>query len=131
MQGNDISVGSVEYEDFAQKFLKLQCDRDSLQKRLDVAQFVAESSRDRAIKGADIYQDIEEEQMRAESDLEILRREVVQMQRHSAAVEDQRLEMETGGGLSLWPKPALHPPMVDLLHQSTPTLQLHPCVFCN
>ncbi len=57
MQGSEISVGSVDYEDFAQKLVILQPDRNSLQKKLDVAQFVAESSRDRAIKGADIYQD--------------------------------------------------------------------------
>lgn len=69
--------------------------------------------------------------MRAESDLEILKREIVEIERHAAVVADQRVEMEKGGGLSLWPKPALHPAMEDDLHLSTTTLQLHPCVFCN
>lgn len=131
MQGIGLLVGSPEHEEFKEKLLILRTSRDSIERKLDVAQSVAESSRERAIKGEDFYQDIEEEQMKAESDLAILRREIVDMKRHTAAVNDQCVQMEKGGGLSLWPKPALHPPMTNDAQVNPPTLQLHPCVFCN
>ena len=92
---------------------------------------MAESSRERAIKGEDSYQDVEEEAMRAESDLRILRREIVDMNRYNTAVLEQCAEMDKGGGLSLWPKPALHPAMREDAPQVIGSLQLHPCVFCN
>jgi len=131
VQASSLAVGSADYEDFMQRFVILRGNKGFAARRLDVSRFVAKSSRDRAIKGVDIYQDIEEEKMRIESDLEILRREIVEMRRHAATMEDQRLEMVKGGGVSLWPKPALHLAMGDDLHLSTTALQLHPCVFCN
>ena len=71
------------------------------------------------MKGEDFYQDIEEEQMRVESDLQILRREIVDIKRHIASVEEQCVLMQNGGGLSLWPKPALHPPMESDVNPQT------------
>jgi len=83
------------------------------------------------MKEEDFYQDIQEEQMKVELNLKILRREIVKMKRHTASVEEQCGLMGKGGGFSLWPKLALHPPMPNDVHVNPPTLQLHPCVFCN
>jgi len=83
------------------------------------------------MKGVDLYQDIEDKQMRAELDLEILRRKIIDMKRHSAIVEKQFIEMEKEGGLSLWPKLALHPPMANDVHGNPLTSLLYPCVSCN
>jgi len=83
------------------------------------------------MKGEDFYQDIEEEKMRAKSNLKILRREIVETKRYTASMEEQSGLMEKGGGFSLWPKPTLHPPIPNDVHVNPTTLQLHPCVFCN
>jgi len=131
MQGISLLVGSPEHGEFNEKLSILRSSRDSIERKVDVAQSVAESSQERTIKGEDFYQDLEEEHMTVEANLSMLRREIVEMKRHCAAVSDQCVLMEKGGGLALWPKPALHPPMPIDAYVNPPTLQLHPCVFCN
>jgi len=55
----------------------LWSNKDSLERKMHIAQSVVESCWYRVMKGADLYQDIEEEQMRVESNLKILMREIV------------------------------------------------------
>jgi len=74
------------------------------------------------MKGEDLFQDFEIEQFKAESDLQVLRRKIFEMKRHSAIVEEQYVEMKKGSGLSLRPKPALHPTMPNDLDLDSPTL---------
>lgn len=131
MQASSISVGCVDHEAFEQKLAILRSNKDSCERKLDVLQSVAAFSRERAIKGENIYQDMEEEQMRAELDLQILQRQIVEIKRHTAAVEEQCIQMKNGGGFSLWPKPVLHPSTVNDGYVNHSTLELHPCVFCN
>lgn len=130
MQALGFGVGG-DPEVFEQKLATLQAKKDSCERKLDVSRSVAASSRERAIKGSSIYQDIEEEHTKAKSELQILRSEIVEMNRHIAAIEGQCSQMEKGGGVSLWPKPALHPPMENDEFETPPLLQLHPCIFCN
>jgi hypothetical protein len=79
-------------------------------------------------KALDLYQDATSDLWKADSDIEVVRRELMEVGRHGDAVADQIQKMKVGLGVACWPKPSLHP---DFLEEVGGAFELEPCAFCN
>jgi hypothetical protein len=79
-------------------------------------------------KARDLYQDVGLEMWKADSDIQVVNREMIEVRRHMEAVEDQIRMMKDDRGAILWPKPCLHP---DLLEEVGHAIELDPCSFCD
>ena len=74
-----------------------------------------------------MYQNAELDLWKSNSDLKVLEREITEMKRHRAAIEEQIGSMKTGAGVSLWPRPVVHAQGSG----DDTLLELQPCSFCN
>jgi hypothetical protein len=81
------------------------------------------------MKGEDLFQDQELELWKVETNIRRVQLELKDLHSIKAGVEQKLQLMERGGGVSLWPKPALHLPVpfeVDLHNQ----IEVTACCIC-
>jgi hypothetical protein len=91
---------------------------------------MAEASKKRAVQGDVLVQETEEDLARIQARILETGKDTVALERQESAVQLQLGLMAKGGGLSLWPKPTLHPlcPRDD---DFLPQIQLRPCGYCK
>jgi hypothetical protein len=63
-----------------------------------------------------------------EDNIKIVCREIKEVQRLKDAILDHIVKMKSGGGILCWPKPTLHPHMLE---DEGGSFHLDPCSFCN
>jgi hypothetical protein len=99
-----------------------------LAKKLEFANFSVQDCERKTQKVRDLYQDVGLEIWKADSDIQLVNREMIEVRRHMQAVEDHIQMMKDGGGVVLWPKPCLY---LDLPEEVGGAIELDPCSFCN
>jgi hypothetical protein len=92
---------------------ELQVDKKALAKKFEFANYSVQDYERKAQKARDLYQDAGLDLWKAESDIQVVNREMIEVRRHMEAVEDQIRMIKDGGGVVLWPKPCLHPDLLE------------------
>jgi hypothetical protein len=116
-------------EELFKRLGELVAKKEQYERRLDTSKTILEFHKTRAMKGEDLFQDQELELWKVETDLGRVQLELKDLHSEKAGVEQQLGLMEKRGGVSLWPKPALHPPVsleVDLHNQ----IEVTACCVC-
>lgn len=70
------------------------------------------------MQGEDYFQDGELELWKVESNIATIKKEMCEVENKKETVHTQFQEMEKGGGISLWPKPFLHPKCISIIFKS-------------
>jgi hypothetical protein len=111
-----------------QRLQELATKREGLHKKLEFARLSLDDAERRAKKAMDLFEDAGLEMWKSEADVQVVRRELKEVQRHKDAVADQIRMMKQGGGVVCCPKPSLHP---DVPEEGGFAFELEPCSFCN
>lgn len=123
-------VADADCELLLSEITNLKAEREAVVRKLEMAQFTLEDNTKRAIQGENLYHDAEIELWKSSSDIVTLQREIVELSRHRDAIVEQIASMKLGGGVSLWPRPVLHPHMLED-SISSGQLEVQPCSYCN
>lgn len=125
MQGDDSRTG--DGDSLLLQLNAVKVERDYTGRKLEIAKFSFEENQRRAVQGEEAYQNAEIDLWKANSDFKAVQREITDMSRQRDAIQEQICSMNTGGGVSTWPRP--------VLNTNTPEddthLELQPCSFCN
>lgn len=116
---------------FALQFQRLEelgRDRDALSRKLEFAKFSLEDAERKAKRAQDLYENAGHSMLQSKESIRLGCKEIAQVQRLKDAISDHIVMMKRGGGISCWPKPAVHPHMPENEEDS---FQLDPCSFCN
>lgn len=105
----------------------LKVERERNTRKLEIARFALEENSRRAVQGEEMYQNAEIGLWKSNSEFKILERQITEMARRRAAIEEQLKSMKEGGGVSLCPRPVPHG---DSEWEDI-QLEIQPCSFCN
>ena len=109
---------------------ELKGEQVLLERNISISQTMLEDKRKRAIQGENIFQDTEIILWETESNLRAIKVEVEDVERLKEAVQFQLQEMKKGAGVSLWPKPVLHPSSPSSLDLPL-QIDVTACAFCR
>jgi hypothetical protein len=110
------------------KLEDLRCKRETMARKLEFSKFNLEDSERRAKKAKDLLEDAGLEMWKADADIGVVRRELLELQRHRDVVAHQILNLKRGGGIVCCPKLTIH---LDLPEEVLGSFDLEPCSFCN
>jgi hypothetical protein len=106
----------------------LKEEKEALARKYEFAKFRLEDSEMRAKKAKDMYQDATTDLWHSEGNIEVVKRECIEVRRHRDVVSEQIQMMKQGVGFYCWPKPSLHP---HLPEEEGDAFDLQPCLFYN
>ena len=97
-------------------------------RKLEFAKFRFEDAERKAKNSQDLHEDAASNMLHSEESIKLVCQEIAQVQRLKDAISDHILKMKSGGGILCWPKPTLHPHMLE---EEGGSFNLEPCSFCN
>ena len=109
---------------------ELRGQQELVERNISISLTMLEDKRKRAIQGENIFQDTEITMWKTESNLRAMKGEVEGAKSLMEAVKFQLQEMKKGGGVSLWPKPVLHPSSPSALDLPL-QIDVTACAFCS
>ena len=105
--------------------------RASTKAEINMARFFLEGCKKRALKGQAAIEEMEIECPLFEEKFLTVKSSALLLEPEVAAIRRQKEDMKNERGLSVWPRPILHPAPGKVGDDNFPYLVIKPCAFCN